>query len=86
MISNLSIGMSVGGISLSVDDINLGKPPPGLFQVKTYFINSLKRIMKIKESDWLYLVFNIKGSVLQTIGKRVAYVGLFGFIISLLDY
>ncbi|MEY3866886.1 MAG: hypothetical protein RLZZ338_777 [Cyanobacteriota bacterium] len=42
--------------------------------------------MKEKESDWLYLVFKMKGSVLQTIGKRVAYVGLFGFLISLLDY
>jgi putative membrane protein len=44
--------------------------------------------MKIKsqESDWLYLVFQIRGSVLPTIGKRVAYVGFFGFIISVLDY
>jgi ion channel-forming bestrophin family protein len=42
--------------------------------------------IKIKESDWLYLVFQIRGSVLQTIGKRVAYVGVFGFIISVLDY
>ena len=86
MISNLSISIRVGGISLSVDDINLAESP--LSKVKTYFINSLKKIrkMKVKESDWLYLVFKMKGSVLRTIGKRVAYVGLFGFIISVLDY
>jgi putative membrane protein len=42
--------------------------------------------MKLKESDWLYLVFHLQGSVLQSIGKRGAYVGLFGFIISMLDY
>jgi hypothetical protein len=41
MISNLSINIRVGGISLSVADINVGEYPH--FKVKTYFINSLHK-------------------------------------------
>jgi ion channel-forming bestrophin family protein len=48
--------------------------------------NSLEGVMTPEKGQWLRLAFQIKGSVIKTIYRRVIGCGIFGFIISILYY